>query len=330
MNSNRVCIISIYIGKLPELIQAWIKSCGYNKEFDFILICDDKIECEIPNNLKIINQTIFQLKNRFQKCFDFPISLENSYKLCDYRAIYPHAFHDELSSYEWWGFCDTDMIFGNLKNFITNEMLDKYERIGMYGHLSLFKNSDKMNNLYKLSGSIFNYKDVFSNDVNYIYDETAGLNMICKKNNINWFKHIKLIDADRYCNRIREYFSNEHVPEVFTWETGQIFRYSIINGIVDKEEFAYIHISSKKIKHTFNDNVKSFYIYGDKLVQADICVENEKDLEEKSEFINASIDAEDRRKLKKIWLQKQMSKPLKSKIIQLKIYYVLFKERYFR
>lgn len=327
---NRICIYSIYIGKLPDISRVWIKSCGYNKDFDFVLITDDKVEnITIPPNLKIINYTLTEFKNKCQKAFNFPIELSNSYKLCDYRVVIGDVFKEELKKYEWWGFCDIDLIFGDLKKYITDEMLNLYQRIGMYGHLTLFKNCKEMNELYKKDGSIFNYKEVFSNKHNYIFDETAGLNMICRKNKIEWFKKLKIIDANRFSNRITEYFQENHFQEIFYWDNGKVKYAAIVDGKIIEDEFAYIHISSKKIEVPYDiDNIQSFYITSKQLYEKVKYDKLYDEIMEHTEFISERQDKEDNLKLRKIWLKKKKSLTFHEKLIQLKVYYALFIERY--
>lgn len=41
------------------------------------------------------------MKERIQRIFDFPISLERPYKLCDYKPSYGEVFKDELAGYDF-------------------------------------------------------------------------------------------------------------------------------------------------------------------------------------------------------------------------------------
>ena len=59
------------------------------------------------------------MKERIQRIFDFPISLERPYKLCDYKPSYGEVFKDELAGYDFWGNCDIDLVWGNIKKNFT-------------------------------------------------------------------------------------------------------------------------------------------------------------------------------------------------------------------
>lgn len=184
---KKAIIISCYMGRLPSNINLWIESCSYNKEYDFLLVTNDEVTLEIPDNLIVLKMTLPELKEKVQELFDFKIYLDSPYKICDYKPIFGKIFKEYTSKYEFWGHCDLDMIFGKISDFYNNDIFEKYDRIGSYGHLILYRNNEKINSLYLLKGAPFTYKKVFSSQYNYGYDESYGYNIICKYNGIKWF-----------------------------------------------------------------------------------------------------------------------------------------------
>ena len=46
-----------------------------------------------------------------------------------------------VKKYDFWGYCDLDLIFGDIRKFVNEEVLNTYEKIYNRGHLTLFKNS---------------------------------------------------------------------------------------------------------------------------------------------------------------------------------------------
>ena len=71
-----------------------------------------------------------------------------------------------------------------MSHFINDKILEAHEKINDRGHFTLYKNTKKINSLYKEKGSKFNYKDVFTREENYAFDEKTGINEIVRKNNI--------------------------------------------------------------------------------------------------------------------------------------------------
>ena len=244
---KRALIIACYIGKLPESINMWIKSCAYNKDYDFMLVTDDKLYDDIPENITVLSQSLDDLKKRFQKCFNFNISLEKPYKLCDFKPLYGIAFEEYVREYEFWGHCDVDMVFGNISSFYTNEIFDKYDRIGTYGHLILYRNNYEINNLYKKKGTPFSYKKVFTSKYNYGFDEQYGYNILCRKYEIKWYDcgHKYCLDKKRTLPySFAETDNYEHQAVVL--KNGKIYHvYDDGRDVIYKEKI-YYHFTGTK------------------------------------------------------------------------------------
>ena len=145
---KRIAFIIPYFGKFNSYFELFLKSCEYNSTVDFLLFTDNKEKYNYPANVKVHYTTLQKLKNEFQNKIDFLISLDRPYKLCDYKPLYGHLFADYLTGYDFWGFCDTDLIFGNIRKFYTDEMLDRYDKIGIFGHASIIRNNNDINQIF--------------------------------------------------------------------------------------------------------------------------------------------------------------------------------------
>ena len=146
---NRIKLIVCYYGKFPQWMNIWLKSCELNSDIDFMIVTDIKVD-NLPSNVTILNMSFQELKKHFSDIFRFSVSLENPYKLCDYKPVYGKVFQKELEGYEFWGCCDIDLIWGRIRNFITDDILNDYDLIGKYGHLMIYRNNkEKMVNKWK-------------------------------------------------------------------------------------------------------------------------------------------------------------------------------------
>ena len=62
--------------------------------------------------------------------------------------------------FRWWGFVDTDLLLGNLRKFITNSMLQKYDIISgiehshSWGPFTLLRNKEETNTLFRTSNRL--------------------------------------------------------------------------------------------------------------------------------------------------------------------------------
>ena len=80
---------------------------------------------------------------RFEKKLGFPVALNSPYKLCDFKPSDGEVFEDYLNDYDYWGHCDVDLIWGDIRKFVTDELLEKYVRIFSRGHCSIYRNSSE-------------------------------------------------------------------------------------------------------------------------------------------------------------------------------------------
>ena len=136
---KKIALIIPYFGTLPDYFDLWLKSVEKNPTITFFLFTNDESSYCYPDNIEVINIAFKDFRSRLQSEFEFEIKLESPYKLCDYKPTYGNVFKKELLQYDFWGFCDVDLIFGDIRKFITDDILDKYDRILTRGHFSLFE-----------------------------------------------------------------------------------------------------------------------------------------------------------------------------------------------
>lgn len=252
-----ICLMVVYMGRLPEYFNIWMSSCKYNQSIDFFVFTDDLSNYECPENVKIIHVTFKEVQNRIQSIFNFPIILDKPYKLCDYKPVYGEAFSDYIKKYDYWGYCDLDIIWGDIRKFITNDILEKYERIFTRGHCSIFKNSLKTNSLYRTLPSLGcnDYKKVFTSKKNYCFDEWAGhcgwgLSEILRRNNIKQYNEIVFADIYFLSHQFR--INNlSHTKKskycIFQFKEGVLNAIYKANDKVYNQEFMYCHFQKRNL-----------------------------------------------------------------------------------
>lgn len=271
------CIIILYFGEFPNTIDAFLRSCKSNKNFDWLLFADNKLE-NIPNNVSVIYSSLEEIKLMIEEKLEMEISLSAPYKLCDYRPAFGLIFEKYIKDYDFWGYGDIDLVYGNLSNFIREEVLIKYDKIYPCGHLSLIRNTDVFNNAFKKEvNNTLNYKEVFTNDKSFIFDEYMGINEKIMFLGGNIYDEIDFVDMDIIYERFRvtdrrtinqvfpKYLFNNKLPknykkQIFTVEGNRAFRIYVDKNIIKRSEVAYIHYRHK-IKSLINiDKNKNFYI----------------------------------------------------------------------
>lgn len=164
-------------GKFPNFFSLWMSSARMNLTVDFLLITNISEAEQIDEpNVKVVKMQFAELNHRVQRLFHFKISLDTPYKLCDFKPAYGEIFEELISDYEYWGFGDLDLVYGNIRKFVTDDVLENYDRINERGHLSIFPNTFESNRMYRTldcKGNQ-NWKNVFSIPQSCAFDEIAA------------------------------------------------------------------------------------------------------------------------------------------------------------
>ena len=171
----RIILIITYSGKFPWHFPYFLHSCRFNPTIDFIIFTDnDYPNLDLPSNLKMIPYSIGRFKAAASKALGFEVAIESGYKLCDFKPVYGFVFSNFIKEYDFWGYCDMDVIFGNIRLFMTDELLNEYDIISarhdyLTGCFALYRNNPFMRELFKQSKD---YRKVFTDPRNFFFDET--------------------------------------------------------------------------------------------------------------------------------------------------------------
>lgn len=166
---QKVVLIFPYFGTLPVQYNMWRESALRNHTIDFMFFTDANIE---PAKNIIVNKMIFDdFKQLVQNPFDFPIVLDRPYKLCEYKQSYGYILQDYIKKYDFWGYGDIDLVYGDIRAFLTDDVL-KHKFLLGWGHLTLLHNDDDTNTYFmkKVSG-YQDYKDAFRTSEITFFDE---------------------------------------------------------------------------------------------------------------------------------------------------------------
>lgn len=131
-----------YFGKWPEWIGAYFESCRWNPEFDFLFFTDcGSPECSLPENVELTAMSLAGFNELYVSRFPTRRRLLTAYKLCDVRPAFGVIFGDYVADYPLFGWGDIDVVYGNLSEYLTPEMLRadviSFNRNHISGHLTL-------------------------------------------------------------------------------------------------------------------------------------------------------------------------------------------------
>lgn len=288
----KIRLISCYFGELKPEFYLWLNSCGYNKTIDFLFVTDQKILSDIcPPNVKIVRTTLKEIKDVADGIFNFDVELSNPYKLCDYKVAYGLIFQKELNQYDFWGYCDSDMVLGNIRKFVTDEILEGYDKILPLGHLSIYRNTDEVNRRFMECPDIMDYHEVFSSPQIFQFDETPGIYAMYKKRNWRMVEYIPFLDIVAgynqrltkyvYAKRLYRVHVLNHPQQIFCFTKGKVIeKYRNKKNVLSENEYIYIHSSKRHYQCPYNEIPKQYIFMPDKVRK----IKNMSDIESLFEY----------------------------------------------
>lgn len=229
-----IACITCWYGNYPWYFPYFLHSCSFNPTVDFYIITDNQTQIDNrPNNVKIIYKTLDEIRLSASQKLGFKVKIDYPYKLCDFKPAYAFLFRDIIKDYDFWGITDIDIVYGSIRNFMTEDILDNYDIISsrhdyITGSFCLFRNNDYINQLFMKSKD---YKMVFSNPIHFCFDECnflfeklkTGISILEIDNPIESMTYI--IKKEEKVNNLKAFFDFiivEGLPGNIEWNTGRL------------------------------------------------------------------------------------------------------------
>ncbi|BDS87767.1 DUF6625 family protein [Streptococcus pneumoniae] len=271
---KKIRIIIPYFGKLPTFFPYFLLTAKRNQKIDFLVYTDQKVdEFAMLNakNIEFVTLSFDELREKVQSKFDFKISLKTPYKFCDYRPAYGLIFEEELKGYDYWGFCDTDVLLGDIYQFLEEHSFfeNDYARYGLFGHLQIFKNLREVNHIF-MSGQGSDYRldyhNVYTSEQSFIFDESEGIQKLFEKCHFKQLQDKFFDDIDISHFSFREYGENKSKRYYFWSEENGLESINLINDDIVVKRPLYAHFQKRMIKCPDFKLVDSFYVIPNQLV----------------------------------------------------------------
>ncbi|CDD78220.1 uncharacterized protein BN613_00709 [Cryptobacterium sp. CAG:338] len=241
----RIKIFATYFGELPPYFPLWLKSCQMNSGVDFVLLTNNRVD-NLPKNVEVCTVEFKNFCNYISNTLNMDVRIDNPYKLCDFRPAFGEIFKDMLNGYDYWGHCDLDVIFGDLKMFFCTQNIGKYQRFLNKGHLSLYKNEAAMNRLFRSCiPGIPSYEEIFTTPVHFAFDEGI-MDKIMEHRYITVFRDRIYADISPRLTRFTLALNDlNYKKQFFYWDNGKVFRLYSSGREIVREEFIYIHFQKR-------------------------------------------------------------------------------------
>ncbi len=260
-----------YFGKFPDLFPVWLHSCRNNPSIDWLIFTDDRREFNYPANVHVHYISFGDLREMIQKKLNCPLYLEKAYKLCDYRIAYGDIFSEYLKDYDFWGFCDIDLIWGNIRHFLTDEILNRYNKIGFQGHSTLIRNTEYYNKLYwhgLKDGT--NFEALILSPDSMFVDESY-FNKLFAELGLDSYQEFTFANLSPFVynfrlNYLPEEWNNRNKNFVFEYNHGTLNRVALVDKELIRDEYMYIHFLKREMEVCIDPEDDSYLIVPNKLI----------------------------------------------------------------
>ena len=242
-----IVIIFPYFGTLPPQYHMWRASALYNPSIDFMFFTDTDVQP--ADNIIVHKMSFVDFRQLVQKVFDFQIVLDRPYKLCEYKQAYGYILQEYIKNYDFWGFGDLDLVYGDIRAFLTEDVLKKKFLLG-WGHLTLLHNDNDTNSYFmKQENNYQSYKDAFTTTKITYFDE---------------FRHRGCSDKWRDCRNedcwLEWPFDNISFPKhsyhfnsmtrgwkqvIFEHIDNKLYMIRFNHGLLEKKEYLYAHFQHR-------------------------------------------------------------------------------------
>ncbi len=233
---KKIRIILTYFGDWPNWFPAFLLSCHKNDKIDWLIFTDCRIPEATFSNIKFIHFSLAQLNALASRKLGFSINKQR-YSQVDLHPAAGLIFEDYLAGYDFWGHCDIDVIWGDIRTFINDSIVDQYEIISsrkkrLAGHFTLWKNTSRINTHFR---AVPNYQAALAVPHYSKFDEKAMSRFLSETTQaegirIFWQKSI-----------VVDWPELEARPKGWYWRNGKIY-----DG--DHHERFYVHFMTWK-KH---------------------------------------------------------------------------------
>lgn len=261
-----IALLMPYFGVWPKWAELFFDSCVNNKDIDFYFFTD----CGTPQsvmekeNIHVKEMSFNDYCNIVSKKLDINFHPVTPYKLCDLKPYYGIIHQDIIKRYDFWGFGDIDLVWGDIRYFYTEQLLEKHDILSTHndrlsGHLTLVRNTSYYNNLpLKLS----KWKDLLTSPNNQAIDEIYLTLMIYPWAKLLWkvHKHIFLRFHFRdewnaynhFCNKANRILLDIFEYNTTPWNDGDmpqkewLYKNGHVYDTKTKEELIYLHFLAMK------------------------------------------------------------------------------------
>lgn len=252
-------IVTCFYSQMPRWMDLFLESCRWNPSVQFFLVTNlDESRLMRAANITVVCPGEGEFRKRASDALGFEVPRLQINKLMDLKPAYCAIYEDLVSDFDFCGYCDNDLVFGDIRAFMSEDTLTRYDVISALkafpsGHFTLFRR--EFSKLYERSRDyrkVFTTNEMFSfSECGYglhfpllrggDFDDVAGLAKV------DSMMHVLARSPD-----VRVHYNticDEYLPQVhgsrskrqkILWDRGKM------HDLADGRELMYYHLQSLK------------------------------------------------------------------------------------
>jgi len=182
---NSICIVIPYFGKWPTWMPYYLETCRFNNTVNWLFYTDCGTPENLPSNVKVIDSSYRDYCDLVSQRLGIKFYPENPYKLCDIKPLLGYIHADALQGFDFWGFGDIDLIYGDLRAYFNQNRLNRRDLFSTHarrvsGHLCLIRNTDQMRTAFQ---RVRNWRFLVSKPEHVAFDEKAFSKLFLRHKN---------------------------------------------------------------------------------------------------------------------------------------------------
>jgi hypothetical protein len=235
-----------YFGPRPPYFPLVVRSMARNPDVEWLLLTDEPVP-DAPPNLTVTHVTFDQLAARIRQNFEFEVALDHPYKLCDVRPMFGEIFADELAGFDFWGHCDLDVIFGQIRDHLPAEAYEA-DKILIQGNFALYRNTPEAARWYRHEVGRVSYRQSLTDPRATHFDEMAGIRYVLEDLGVRCWNEPVIFDISFHRYRTRAEHPAGTDARRYAWEDGEVAEYRWEGGGIARRTALLIHLQKRTMR----------------------------------------------------------------------------------
>jgi hypothetical protein len=244
-----------YFGEWPAWINFFIESCKWNKQVDWFFITNCPPPQNTGPNIHFLQCEFEDYKAYVSKKLQIAFTSNDPYKCCDLKPCLGFLHSEVIKDYDFFGFCDVDVIFGNIAGVYTDKLLAKSNVLSTHtkvisGHFTLLRNTRRYREAFR---AIKGWEQLLETKRHIALDENRFTRVFLGKSRLRFAaNHLPWVNpywwgrvfAERHSTILAPWPWHDgrlDHPTTWFWKNG-----SLTNEQDGGREFLYLHFMNLK------------------------------------------------------------------------------------